>query len=133
MFTPLQFDEGQIVRLATTDAQTFVKGDRAKHSSGLMVVGASGDDECYYICLEDVVTTADNQMVEFMRIPKVNIFEALTSATPVLASHVGNIYDVTGKVTVDLGNTTDKVFYVEKIIDATNKLVQGFFMNPALA
>lgn len=133
MFEPKQFDEGQLVRLEAATGQTFVKGDRAKHSSGYMVVGATDDDECYYIAMDDVVTTADGEIVEFLRIPKVTIFEALVSATPVLATHVGNVYDLTGKVTVNLAATTDKVFYIEKIIDATNKLVQGFFMNPALA
>jgi len=133
MFDPKQFDEGQLVRLEAATAQTFVKGDRAKHSSGYMVVGATDDDECYYIAMEDVVTTANGEVVEFLRIPKVVVFEALCSAALVLGTHVGNVYDVTGKVTVNLGSTTDKVFYIEKIIDASGKIAQGFFLNPALA
>ena len=133
-FIPKQFDDGQIVRLPAATGQTFVKGDRAKHSStGYMIVGATGDDESYYIAMDDVVTTADGEMVEFLRIPNVIVIEALCSATPTLADHVGNVYDMTGKATVNLAATTDKSFYVEKIIDANNKIVQGFFLNPSLA
>jgi len=131
MFIPVQFDSGLVCRRPATTTQTIVKGDLLKWSSGYLVVAADGDDEAEYVAMESVTTTATGQMIEVLRITDQVYFHATVDATLAQATHVGNDYDIKDKATIELGETTDKVFHIEEIISDT--VAGGHFNKPALA
>jgi len=128
MFEPMTKCDGKEMELKGTDATTFVKNKLVKFSSGYLVNAAAADDKAEYLCLESKLTTSTGELVKVLPLDQTIVFRALTSITPVQATHVGNEYDLTDDATVDLGNTTDKVFHVDRIVDATNKIVEGRFM-----
>ena len=115
------------MELPGTNGVTFVKNGLVKFSSGYLALAAAGDDVVGFLCLEDKVTTATGQLVKVLPLDGGMRFQALCGTTPVQATHCGNYYDITDGVTLDLTGTNDKVFQVEKIVDATAKLVEGRF------
>ena len=133
-FEPKQFDSGLLCRRPFTTGQTFVRGDLLKWSSGYLVVAAEDDDEAEYIAMEAVASSvATGILVEVLRITEAIYFHAIFDATPVQATHVGNDYDVKTKASLKSAGTTDKVFHIEEIINAADKIVGGHFNKPALA
>lgn len=133
-FTPLRYDEGKTLELPATASTTFTRFHICKMSSGYLVAGAAGDNEVEYIALQTVTTGSSNgDLVLVLRIDETIEFEALTATTPVQATHVGNDYDLGAASYLDLTATTDKVFHIDSIVNATNKLVKGHFNKPAIA
>lgn len=135
-WTPVKFDSGKVIRLPVTASTTLTKFNLAKMSSGYLVAGASGDNEVEYLCLEtvtDATGVAGSTMCDVVPLDDVMQLDVLCSTTPVQATHVGNDYDVSTAAVLDLGATTDKVFHVDSIVDATNKIVRGRFNRPAIA
>jgi len=136
MFTPVKFDSGLVLRLPVTASATITKFNHAKMSSGYLAAGAAGDNEAEYIALETVTDASGvsgSTMCDVLPMSDEVQFDALCSTTPVQATHVGNDYDFSTAAIVDLGATTDKVFHVDSIVDATNKIVRGRFNKPAIA
>lgn len=132
-FEPKQFDNGLICRRPVNATQTIVRGDLLKWSNGRLSVAAAGDDEVKYLAMQNSASAAVGTMIEVLRITDAVYFHALVNITPVRTTHVGNDYDVKTKASIDLENTTDKIFHVEEIINATGKIVGGHFNKPALA
>lgn len=133
-FKPVRFDSGKQVLLPMTASTTLTRHQLCKMSSGYLVAGAAGDNEVQYLVMETKTSGAsDGELCLVLPISDDMEFDALCSTTPVQATHVGNDYDLTDAATVDLGNTTDKVFHVDSIKDATNSIVRGRFNKPALA
>lgn len=134
-FKPVRFDCGKVQRLLLAANTTVTKHQLLKYSSGYLIDAAAGDDEVQYVALENVTAGSSDGATEcdVLPIDEVTEFEALVSTTPVQATHVGNSYDLSDLNTVDLGNTSDKVFHIDRIKDATNTLVIGHFNKPAIA
>jgi len=132
-FIPLERFEGMQSELPATNSTTFVKGQLAKMSSGYLANAAAGDDEVEYLVDESVVTTSAGQLVKVTKISDDTVFQAETGTTPVQATHVGNDYDLASSSTIDLTASTDKVFHIDEIIDASKKFVKGRFNKPAIA
>lgn len=134
-FKPLRKHSGKEVLLPVTASATLTKFSTCKMSSGYLVAGAAGDDEVEYIALETVTGgSSDGDVYALvLRIDETIEFLASTGTTPVQATHVGNDYDLGSAAALDLTATTDKVFHIDSIVDATNKLVIGRFNKPALA
>lgn len=134
-FTPKIRDDGKVRELPMGSSVTVTKYSHCKMSSGYLAAGAAGDNEVEYIALETKTNSGAAGAVSALVIPvdETIIFEALTATTPVQATHVGNDYDFSDAATLDLTATTDKVFHIDKIVDATNKIVSGRFNKPALA
>ena len=133
MFKPNRYDNGKLAYRPGTGDQVFVKYQLAKMSSGYLVTAAAGDAEAEYIVMENVTVAATGDDVLVLPIDDEMEIIATTLTTPVQATHVGNDYDIGSNVALDLTATTDKVFHVEEIYDATNKLVLGKFNKPAIA
>lgn len=135
MFEPKKFDSGKVLNLPITASSALVRFSLCKMSSGYLVTGAAGDNEVEYVCLETVTGGATDgaTYADVLPIDDEVEFEALTSATPVQATHVGNDYDIEAAASVDLGNTTDKVFHIDSIKSAADKIVRGRFNKPAIA
>ena len=135
-FKPLNFERGKVKALPMTASLAVVKYQHVKMSSGYLADGAAGDNEAEYISLEtktDATAANGGTLLDVILIEDGMRFEALTGTTPVQATHVGNDYDFAGISSIDLTATTDKVFHIDEIKDATNKLVIGRFNKPALA
>jgi len=133
---PRKFDSGKVQRLPLTASTAVTKHNLVKMASGYLVAGAAGDNEVEYVCLEtvtDVTAVNGGTYVDVLPIDNVLEFEALVSTTPVQATHVGNDYDVSDAATIDLGATTDKVFHIDRILNAADALVIGRFNKPAIA
>ena len=135
MFEPKKFDAGKVQSLPVTASSALVRFSLCKMSSGYLVTGAAGDNEVEYVALESITggTSSGDVYANVLPIDDVIEFEALVSTTPVQATHVGNDYDVETAASVDLGNTTDKVFHIDSIKSAADKIVRGRFNKPAIA
>jgi hypothetical protein len=134
MIKPINYDRGRVLSLPMTASTTLTKFNLVKMTSGYLVAGAGGDNEVEYVALE--TKTSPSSGVTYCEVLPISddiLFEALVSATPVQATHVGNDYDVETAASIDLGATTDKLFHIDEIVSATNKLVRGRFNKPALA
>lgn len=134
-FTPVKYDEGKVLELPVKTGETVTRYSHCKMSSGYLAAGAAGDNEAEYIALQTVANSGASGSVSALVLPvdEEVQFEALTGTTPVQATHVGNDYDFGAAASLDLTATTDKVFHVDSIKDATNKIVIGRFNKPALA
>ncbi len=136
MFRPIRFSKGNVISLPLTADAVATKYGHMKMASGYLVAGAAGDNEAEYIALEtktDLTSVNGRTSVEVIRVQDVIEFEALCGTTPVQATHVGNSYDFGSNVALDLTATTDKVFTISEIINASDKLVRGSFNKPAIA
>lgn len=136
MFRPVKFDSGKVRTLPMGASAVATKYGHMKFSSGYLVAGASGDNEAEYIALEtktDATASSGGTLVDVIPLDEVMQFEALTATTPVQATHVGTDVDFSDAVTLDLTATTDKVFHIDSIVSAADKLVSGHFNKPALA
>lgn len=130
-FIPVKEEEGKIVELLTTSATSFTKYNGVKFTSGYAVEAASGDATVDYIALETKTSATGNgnDTIKCLKVdPSVRV-RATTGTTPVQATHCGNRYDISAAGTVDLTATIDKCFLLEQIVDATNKIVEGYFQN----
>jgi len=135
-FIPRFKFDGMVRRLPVYTAITIAKYELVKMSSGYLTNGASGDDEVEYVAIEAVDNASGDSGAKFCDVIPIadnQIWDATVSATPVQATHVGNDYDISSKTTIDVGNTTDKVFHIDEIINATDKIVRGRFNKPAIA
>jgi uncharacterized protein (DUF2147 family) len=136
MFTPVKFDSGKVLTLPVTASATLSRFGHCKMVSGYVSAGAAGDNEAEYISLETVTdATAVNggTQVDVLPIDETVQFVALCATTPAQATHVGNDYDFSSALVLDLTATTDKVFHIDEIVSAADKLVKGHFNKPALA
>lgn len=136
MFTPRNYDSGKVRRLAMGASAVGTRFGHMKMSAGYLVAGAAGDDEAQYIALEtltDTTAVAGSTLIDVIPVNEVIEWEALCATTPVQATHVGTDVDFADAVTLDLTATTDKVFHIDRIVSAANKLVSGRFNKPAIA
>lgn len=132
-FIPLERFEGMQRQLPGTSATVVVKGALLKFSSGYLTNASAGDSEVDYLALESKTLASTGELVEVLAISGDTVFQAECGTTPVQASHVGNDYDLAGASTIDLTATADKVFRIDSIKNATDKLVIGRFNKPAIA
>ncbi len=135
-FIPLKKLDGKEMSLPIASAGSLVKGSLAKMSSGYLVVGAAGDNEVEYVSNETAAGNGTNGGVKanVTVIDETIQFQALCDTTPVQASHVGLDVDIgTAGASLDLTGTTDKVFHIDAIYSAADKLVIGHFNKPGLA
>jgi len=134
-FEPKRYDSGKVERLPLGTSAVATRFGHMVMSSGYLVAGTT-DVEAEYIALQtvtDATASAGGTWVEAIRIDDSLQFDALCASTPSQASHVGNDYDFTDAVSLDLTGTTNKVFHIDEIINASDKIVRGHFNKPALA
>ena len=134
-FTPRNNDSGKARDLPLAASTTVTKGQLLKFSSGYLFDAAAGDDEVEFVALEAVTAAATDgeTFCNVLPIDDETEFDALCSTTLVQATHVGNSYDLTDAVTVNLGATTDKVFHIDRIAPGTTTHAIGRFNKPAIA
>ena len=128
-FLPINYEEGNIVELQVA-ATTFTKGDACIFDgSGQMVKATAADGvPLFYVIMEDVLTTATaGDLKRFVRTISTPIFVANTTSTPTQAQCGTYVDTVTNAGTLDTAASADDLFFVEKIISASDKLVQGWF------
>lgn len=128
-FLPINYEEGNIVELQVA-ATTFTKGDACIFDgSGQMVKATAADGvPLFYVILEDVPATATaGDLKKFVRTFTAPIFQANVTSTPTQAQCGTYVDTVTNAGTLDTAASADDLFFVEKIISASDKLVQGWF------
>ena len=124
-------EEGKTVSLPATSATAFTKNNGVKFTSGYLAASASGDASVDFVSMETKTSATGDGTDNILcyRIDPSVVVHALASDTPVQATHVGNRYDISAAGTIDLTATADKIFLVERIINATDKIVEGRFMQ----
>lgn len=130
------FDSGKVQSLPLAASTTVTKHQLLKFSSGYLIDAASGDAEAEFVALQtvtDATATNGGTYCDVLKIDEVTYFEVLCDNTPVQATNCGNSYDLDSALQLDLDASTDKIFFIESISDATNKLVRGHFNKPAIA
>lgn len=134
-FKPVRYDSGKVERLPLGSGVVCTKFGSMVMSSGYLAAGSGGENEAEYIGLEtttDTTTSNGGTWVNVLRIDETIEFDATCATTPVQATHVGNDYDFGSGTALDLTATTDKVFHINSITNAANKIVRGQFNKPAL-
>ena len=134
-FVPLRSFEGKVMELPMGSSVTVTKNSCCKMSSGYLAAAAAGDNEVEYVALETKTNSGAAGAATAMVLPIGDDmqFEALCATTPVQATHVGNDYDLGAAGSLDLTATTDKVFHIDSIKSASDKIVVGRFNKPAIA
>jgi len=134
-FKPLRYDDGKTLELPMGSSVTLTKYNHCKMATGYLAAGAAGDNEVEYIALETKTNSgsAGEATALVLKVDESMEFEALCQDTPVQATHVGNDYDFQSAAQLDLDAITDKVFHIDSIVNATDKLVKGHFNKPAIA
>ena len=124
-------EEGKTVSLPATSATAFTKNNGVKFTSGYLAASASGDASVDFVSMETKTSATGDGTDNILcyRIDPSVVVHATTGTTPVQATHVGNRYDISAAGTIDLTATADKIFLVERIINATDKIVEGRFMQ----
>lgn len=126
---PINYEEGNIVELEVA-ATTFTKGDACIYDgSGQMVKATAGNGApIFYVIIETVASAATaGDLHRFYRTLNVPVFEFDTTGTPTQAQ-MGTLVDtVTNAGTIDTAASTDDLIFLEKIISAADKKVQGWF------
>lgn len=127
-FIPLNKEEGKVVRLLTTSATAYTKGNGVKFTSGYAAEAASGDASIDYVALETKTSATGNgaDSILCLRVDPSMRFQVTLSTTFVQATHAGNKYDISAAGTIDLAATTDKCFLLEKGSGTTG---EGYFVG----
>lgn len=132
-FTPIRRDSGVSRPYLTASSTTITKNQALVFSSGYVTPATSSAWEVFLVANKWIVTpSATHYELQCTNTYAWNVeFEALTSITPVQATHCGNKYDLTDWNTVNLSFSTNAVFLVTSIKDATNKIVRWYFVKKA--
>ena len=136
VFQPKKFDSGKVQSLKMGASAVATKWGHMKMASGYLVAGAAGDNEAEYIALEtktDATAVDGSTLCDVLPIDEVVEFYATTATTPVQATHVGTSVDFSSATVLDLTATTDKIFHIDAVVDATDKIVRGHFNKPGIA
>jgi len=127
-FEPIQYDSGKVDTLLTVADTTITKGDALDFSSGYMQRATSSTTEVVYVALEDVTTAAGaHEEIECVRTRGVK-FRNVCNST-VTQAKVGYKADLTDHDTANEAASTNDVFLITKVEDATNKIIQGEFVQ----
>ncbi len=135
-FTPKVFDSGKVLQLPLAANAVAKRFGHVKMSSGYLVEGQAGDNEAEYISLEtttDLTGVNAGTYISVIPVDQVIELQALTDITPVQATHVGTDVDFADDLSLALGSTTDKIFHIDSIVSAADKIVAGRFNKPGLA
>jgi len=135
MLKPVKQHLGKVINLPLAGSAVAVKYGAMKISSGYLVAAATGDSEVEFIALEtktDTSTTDGYLRVDCLPIDGAMEFDCLIDTTPA-QTDVGKDVDLNGQSELDLDGTTDKVFRIDSVVNATDKIVRGRFNKPALA
>ena len=130
MFSPLQYDDGKLVKIPLAVSQTIVKGDALVWASGYLAAAASTSEDIRYIAME-AVTTSDSQHTECLVLPVMGVrFEADCDGVVSTADR-GTYADLATKATINPDATTEKVFMIEEIVgkEEVSKTVRGYFVR----
>ncbi len=130
MFSPVIYDKGNVVDLLI-GAETFTKGDACIfNGSGHMIKSTGGGTvPIFYVINEDVLVapTAGARTASFVRTISTPIFIAESSTTPTQAQCGTHVDTITNAGLVNTATSVSDLFFVEKIISASGKTVQGWF------
>jgi hypothetical protein len=130
MFTPLQYDEGKLVKVACANSTAVVKGAAmVDDGNGLLTLATSSTArDIKYVAMETVTTTAAGQLVLMVRTDGV-IFEADCDAAPA-QTDVHTEADLATNSTINPDASSNDLFYIESIVGtvATSTKVIGWFL-----
>ena len=129
-FVPLQYDQGQLVKVSAAASTTITKGGTlVDNGSGYLTNGASSTAvDVPFVAMETVTTSAtDGDLVLCIRTRGGVIFEADTDANPA-QTDVGTYADLASVSTVNPDASTNDLFYIEAIVGAlADRKVRGYF------
>lgn len=129
-FTALRRDSGVSRSFLTALNTTITKGQALTFASGYVTPATSSTAEVLMVASQAVTTGASVHLpiqVKFGYAGNTE-FVALTGTTPTVAN-VGVKYDLSDGNTVNLALSTNSVFLVTGIQNATSKLVTGYFVK----
>ena len=128
-FTPLQYDDGQLIKVATAASVAVSKGNAlVDNGSGYLTNAASSTAvDVPFVAMETVTTgAAAGDLVLCIRTRGV-IFEADTDANPA-QTDVGTFVDLATVSTVNPDASSNDLFYIEAIVGAlADRKVRGYF------
>lgn len=120
---------GETVSMPMAASVTINEGDALIFASGYLTPATNTTTEVKYVSLESRTTgAAETPEILVVRAGCDTIFEADTSVNTSQA-YVGTKVSLATAGTLDCSDTTDKAFFVERVIGAAaNKKVQGYFV-----
>lgn len=131
---PIQYEDGQMVKLPCATSQTIVKGDMLSNAdaTGYYTTVSAGDGIVpRHVAMETVTTAANGEMVLAIRVAGV-VFEADTDDVVSLVD-VGTLCDIASKSTLDPDASSDDIFFIESMVGTAevSKKVIGWFTPEA--
>lgn len=129
MFTPLNYDDGQIVEVPLANAQTVTKGMALMPENGYLTDNATTTtEEVLYVALEDKVSTADGQTVRAVPVFTGIRFLADCDDVVSIADRFTHC-DLATASTLNPDASTEDLFYIEEIVGEAevSKQVIGYF------
>lgn len=129
-FKPIREDCGETDSLKMQASTTISKYQALGFASGYLVPATSGSTEVKYISLEDKVTGAgETPEILVLAVSEETQFIADTS-TNTSQANVGTKVDLSTGLVLNVGATTNKVFFVRKVFgSASDKKVIGSFVS----
>ena len=127
-FRPINYDSGKVHTMLTVSSTTIAKGDALDFSGGYVQRATSSSTDVYFVALEAKTTAASaHENIQCVLTSGVR-FLATCNSTPSQAN-VGVEADLTDHNTVNEASSTNDTFLITKVIDTTNKIIEGYFIN----
>ena len=130
MFSPLQYDDGKLVKIPLAVSQTIVKGDALVWAGGYLAAAGATSEDIRYVAME-AVTTSDVQHTECLVLPVMGVrFEADCDDVVSIVDR-GTYADLANKAQINPDATLEKVFMIEEIVgkEEVSKTVRGYFVR----
>lgn len=130
-FLPVNYEEGHLVDLPMGNggsSASYTVGQALKISSGYYIAATVGQNtDVEAVCMQAGTVTTSGTLLRCITTRGVK-FVADCNTTPV-QDDVGTYADLTDSNTLDESTSTDDLFYIEKLYDAANKKVLGYFAH----
>lgn len=128
-FTPITRDSGKSTIFSTASSTTITQGDALTFSSGYVQRAVAGTTSVRIIADQDVTTGSGVHTAISATVvnPGAVKIQALTTTTPSIAN-VGTKCDLYDHLSLNLAGTTTSVFFISGVVDATAKIVEGYFV-----
>lgn len=129
-FIPIREDCGYTDNMKMQASTTILKNQAQVFASGYLVPATNASTEVKYVSLE-AKTTAGGETPEILTIATNEEMEFLAdTSTNTSQANVGTKCDLADGLTINVGATTNKVFFVKKVVGApANRKVIGYFVS----
>jgi len=133
VFTPLNYDDGQLVSMSFAASITVLKGSALADDTNGLLTNASGGQgtDVTHVAMETVTTGSSTGDLVLCIRTQGTVFEADTDANPA-QTDVLTYVDLAGAASINPNAVADGLFFLEGIVGAVgDQKVRGWFVHGA--